>query len=122
MTEAHYSLHYLSVLSKLESTVFAWGTNRRYQLGLNLEPKVQRVPAPVLTLEGIKIAAVASSESHSLFLTESGQVWSCGSGFCGLLGHGGLEDRPQPIPVEALSVARIIDVAAGVRHSVAISE
>mmetsp|Transcript_158016 Transcript_158016/g.291390 ORF Transcript_158016/g.291390 Transcript_158016/m.291390 type:complete len:979 (-) Transcript_158016:93-3029(-) len=122
MTEAHYSLHYLSVLSKLGSTVFAWGTNHRFQLGLNLEPKVQRVPAPVLNLEGISIASVASNESHCLFLTADGRVWSCGSGFCGILGHGNIMDCPQPQLVESLAHVRIVDVAVGVRHSVAVSD
>lgn len=121
-TEAHYSLHYLSVLSKLGSTVFAWGTNHRFQLGLNLEPKVQRVPAPVLNLEGIVVASVASNESHCLFLTEAGQVWSCGSGFCGILGHGNIMDSPQPRLLESLSHVRVVDVAVGVRHSVAVSD
>mmetsp|Transcript_60167 Transcript_60167/g.169740 ORF Transcript_60167/g.169740 Transcript_60167/m.169740 type:complete len:985 (-) Transcript_60167:22-2976(-) len=122
MTEAHYSLHYLSVLSKLHTAVFAWGANHRYQLGLNFEPKMQRVPAPVLTLENVRIASVASNESHTLYLTEEGHVWTCGSGFCGLLGHGNTNDSPQPRPVEALLHTRIIDVALGVRHSVAVSD
>lgn len=94
MTEAHYSLHYISTLSKLGTCMFAWGTNHRYQLGLNLEPRVQRVPAPVLNLEGIRIASVASSESHCLFLTEEGHVWTCGSGFLWLARP--REHRGQP--------------------------
>jgi len=122
VTEAHFSLHYLSVLSRLGSATFTWGTNHRYQLGLHLEPQVQRAPAPVLALEGIRIAAVASSESHCLFLTEEGAVWTCGSGFCGLLGHGNVLDSPQPAIVDALAHNRIVDVAVGVRHSVAVSE
>mmetsp|Transcript_67928 Transcript_67928/g.196699 ORF Transcript_67928/g.196699 Transcript_67928/m.196699 type:complete len:982 (+) Transcript_67928:42-2987(+) len=122
MTEAHYSLHYLSVLSKLGSALFAWGANRRHQLGLNLEPEQQRVPAPLLPLEGVRIAKVATHESHSLFLTEEGAVWSCGMGFCGILGHGDVEERHQPHVIEALSHSRVIDVAVGVRHSVAVSD
>lgn len=122
MTEAHFALHYLSVLSKLGTVVFAWGTNHRYQLGLNMEPREQRLPSPLLPLEGIQISNIASNESHCLFLTSEGRVWSCGSGFCGLLGHGGVGDCPQPRLVEALAHTPIVDVAVGVRHSVAISE
>mmetsp|Transcript_71979 Transcript_71979/g.153956 ORF Transcript_71979/g.153956 Transcript_71979/m.153956 type:complete len:988 (-) Transcript_71979:194-3157(-) len=122
MTEAHYSLHYLSVLSRLETCVFTWGTNQRQQLGLNFEPDLQRVPAPILKLEGIKISAIASHESHCLFLTDAGHVWTCGSGFCGLLGHGNLDNCAQPRLLESLTVTKIVDVAVGVRHSVAVSE
>lgn len=122
MTEAHFSLHYLSVLSKLGKTMFAWGGNHRFQLGLNLEPKLQRLPAPVLALEGVVVTSVASNESHCLFLTSEGRVWSCGSGFCGILGHGGVADSPQPRLIESLAHTTVIDVAVGVRHSVAISD
>lgn len=122
MTEAHFSLHYLSVLSRLGLALFAWGTNARYQLGLNLEPRVQRVPAPSLPLEGVRIAKVATHESHTMFLTEDGAVWSCGMGFCGILGHGSVEDVHEPRVIEALAHTKIVDVAVGVRHSVAISE
>jgi len=122
ITEAHIALNYLSVLSKLKRAVFTWGANGRYQLGLNFGPEVQRVGTPVLCMEGLKITTIATSESHSLFLTEEGRVWTCGSGFCGLLGHGGIEDSPQPRAVEALAHARITGIASGVRHSVAVSD
>jgi len=122
MTEAHFSLHYLSVLSTLGEATFAWGSNSRYQLGLNLEPAEQRTPAPVLTMEGIRIKEIASNESHTLFLTEDGKVFSCGSGFCGILGHGNLDDSPQPKMIEALAHSTIKSVAVGVRHSCAVSD
>jgi alpha-tubulin suppressor-like RCC1 family protein len=122
ITEAHYSLHYMSVLSRLGTAVFSWGTNHRRQLGMNFEPEAQRVPAPMLCLEGVRVASVATNESHTLLLTEEGQVWSCGAGFCGILGHGDLSGAAQPRIVEALAHTRIVDVAVGVRHSVAVSE
>lgn len=122
VTEAHPALSYLSVLSNLNRMVFAWGMNTRRQLGLHLEPSIQAVPSPVLGLEGLSIVKVASSESHSLFLTSSGALWSCGAGFCGLLGHGDLHDRSLPSRIESLGHACIVDIACGVRHSAAISE
>mmetsp|Transcript_98063 Transcript_98063/g.194124 ORF Transcript_98063/g.194124 Transcript_98063/m.194124 type:complete len:977 (+) Transcript_98063:155-3085(+) len=122
ITEVHVALNYISVLSKLKRAVFTWGANSRFQLGLNFEPEVVRVGTPVLCMEGLKISTIATGESHTLFLTEEGRVWTCGSGICGLLGHGGTEDSPQPRVVEALAHARITNVAVGVRHSVAVSE
>jgi len=122
MTEAQFSLHYLSVLSRLGTGLFAWGANHRYQLGLDLEPRLQQVPAPVLRLEGVHVIAVATNESHTLFLTQEGALWSCGSGFCGILGHGDVQDCQQPRLIEALAHTRITDIAVGVRHSVAVSD
>eukprot|EP00971_Amphidinium_carterae_P247171 4908771-Amphidinium_carterae.1 len=46
-----------------------------------------------MNLEGIRIQQIATHESHSLFLTSEGHVWSCGSGFAGILGHGDLHNR-----------------------------
>lgn len=122
VTEAPQSLPYLSILSCLGTTVFAMGSNRRRQLGLHFQKSVQCIPSPILSLEGICISSIASSESHCLFLTREGQVWSCGSGFCGILGHGSLSDRCEPQLIRSLSHARVVDVAVGVRHSVAVSE
>lgn len=122
MTEAHFSLHYLSVFSKLGTAIFAWGANQRHQLGLEQQLGLQKVPVPVLCLEGLNVRAVATNESHSLFLTHEGRVWSCGSGFCGILGHGDLKDSPAARQIDALSHVRVVDVAVGVRHSVAVSD
>merc|ERR1719375_2696927 len=122
MTEAHPSLHYLSVLSRLGSALFVMGQNHRYQLGLHLQPRVQRAPTPILNMEGIRIRSIATGESHSLFLTQEGQVLSCGVGFCGILGHGNTADCCQPKLIENLLHARVVDVAVGIRHSAAVSE
>lgn len=120
-TEAHHSLSYLSVLSRLGSAVFATGVNDRLQLGLHHAPSFQRVPAPVLNLEGISVASLAAHESHCLLLTREGRVWSWGSGFCGILGHSDILNCPQPRPIECLAHVQIVDVSVGVRHSVAVS-
>jgi len=122
MTEAHFALNYLSVLSKLGTCVFAWGSNQRCPLGLNLEPRTQTLPTPLMNLEGIRIQQIATHESHSLFLTAEGRVWSCGNGFAGILGHGDLHNRPQPQLIDALAHTSVVSVSVGVRHCMAISE
>jgi alpha-tubulin suppressor-like RCC1 family protein len=121
MTEDPSSLQYLPVLSQSHSMIFAMGANRRSQLGLHLEPYVQSCPTPLLAMEGIRISSIASHESHTLFLTDQGQIWSCGKGFCGLLGHGNLCDSALPKLIESLVHVRILDVAVGARHSTAVS-
>lgn len=123
IAQAHHSLYYLSVLSKLLPATFAWGANFRHQLGLHpMEPSMHQLPTPLLGLEGKRVICVASHESHTLILTEEGAVWSCGSGHSGILGHGDVSDSPAPRVVEALAHTRVVAVAVGVRHSVAISD
>mmetsp|Transcript_16041 Transcript_16041/g.37833 ORF Transcript_16041/g.37833 Transcript_16041/m.37833 type:complete len:999 (-) Transcript_16041:9-3005(-) len=121
ITEAHFSLNYLSVISKLDVCLFAWGGNQRRPLGLNMEPKQQLLPTPLLNLEGVRIQQIATHESHTLFLTQEGLLWSCGSGFAGILGHGDMKNRPQPQLIEALAHTAVVSIAVGVRHSVAVS-
>eukprot|EP00931_Biecheleriopsis_adriatica_P055460 TRINITY_DN32798_c0_g1_i1.p1 TRINITY_DN32798_c0_g1~~TRINITY_DN32798_c0_g1_i1.p1 ORF type:complete len:948 (-),score=166.06 TRINITY_DN32798_c0_g1_i1:146-2938(-) len=119
VTEAHAALCYLSVLSRLPA-VFAWGANSRQQLGLHAA--WHTTPSPVLSFDGMRVTSIASGEFHCLFLMAEGTLWSCGAGFCGLLGHGDVLDRSKPQRIESLEHARVTDVAVGVRHSVAVSE
>ncbi|CAK0863214.1 unnamed protein product [Prorocentrum cordatum] len=127
--EAGLPLRYLAAFSGLgsgasgrgPSAVLAWGANRRGQLGLPFGPGVQLAPVPLLALEGVRVCAVASHESHAIFLTEEGHLWTCGAGFSGLLGHGGLEDCAQPRLLEPLAHKRAVAVAAGARHSAAVT-
>uniref|UniRef100_A0A803U1Y0 RCC1 domain containing 1 n=1 Tax=Anolis carolinensis TaxID=28377 RepID=A0A803U1Y0_ANOCA len=59
---------------------------------------------------------------HMLLLDEAGTLFSWGSGRHGQLGHGDLEDRPEPQAVEALQGVALKEVAAGGWHSATVSE
>ncbi|CEM39184.1 unnamed protein product [Vitrella brassicaformis CCMP3155] len=122
LTETHASLHFVSCLTRLRRATWVFGRNERLQLGLHLEPHTQHRPTPLLGLEGYTVAKVATNQSHSLFLTDQGRLFSCGRGFAGILGTGDLDDRPQPVLVEALQHVRLADIAVGVRHSACVSE
>uniref|UniRef100_A0A0G4G662 Uncharacterized protein n=1 Tax=Chromera velia CCMP2878 TaxID=1169474 RepID=A0A0G4G662_9ALVE len=121
MTEACPSLQYLSALTRLQRAAFSWGSNDRLQLGLEMSPERQLLPSPVLALENVKISKIASSRSHTLFLSADGRVFSSGLGFCGVLGSGHTEDRPTPQLIEAFKNVHVVDIAVGERHSTAVS-
>ncbi len=67
---------------------------------------------------GARVRCVATSASHSAFVTDDGDVWTCGLGRDGQLGHG-RECTREPRHVEGLN--DIAAVACGNRHSLALS-
>jgi len=65
--------------------------------------------------------SVSAGGVHSLALTGSGAVWSWGGGIWGALGHGDEQDQLLPKKIEALAGQRVVAVAAGHYHSLAIT-
>ena len=76
---------------------------------------------PKLRLGGARVKMAACGYSHTLVLAEAGSVWAFGSGLYGRLGTGDEDDRTTPTEVEGLQGVTITFVAAGGRHSVAVS-
>ena len=65
--------------------------------------------------------SVAAGSSHSLALTAEGALFSFGRGDYGQLGHGDTANQQQPKRVVALAKERVVGVAAGSRHSLALT-
>ncbi|RAL38009.1 hypothetical protein DM860_000703 [Cuscuta australis] len=84
-----------------------------------------RQPPPPLTSGKLshKIIKIAAGESHTLALTGDGSVYSWGRGMFGRLGTGSESDQTFPVRVEFFSSAavRIVDIAAGAYHSLAVA-
>ena len=59
--------------------VFACGRNRYGQLGLGHTDDCVRLMKDVGALSSYTVRAVAAGDDHSLFLTDSGVVFACGS-------------------------------------------
>ncbi|PAA90562.1 hypothetical protein BOX15_Mlig000225g1 [Macrostomum lignano] len=104
--------------------VYAWGESEGGKLGLpGSEEKEyfytpQRVPLP----DGQAARSVACGLQHTLVLTETGRLLSCGTGDSGQLGLGA--DRlyaPLMTPVEAVEDVEMTSVSAGERHSACVS-
>ena len=83
------------------------------------EPKV------IEALSGVRVAAIAAGDLHSLVLTDKGAVLSFGSGEG--LGHGDehdgdAEDQYVPKVIEALRDTHVVAIAAGSRHSMVLTD
>jgi alpha-tubulin suppressor-like RCC1 family protein len=65
----------------------------------------------VKALRGRYVCEVACGAAHTLVLTSTGEVFSCGIGVYGALGHGDLVDARQPKLIQ-VSPARAGDLSA----------
>ena len=70
------------------------------------------------------VLMVACGEYHTTVLTEGGGVYTFGRGFDGQLGHGNRENQlaPRRVPEAGFNGERVVMVAAGDAHTVALSE
>ena len=98
---------------------YAWGRNQEGQLGIDFRSEFEQRPTKVLGLDQELIRQVSAGETHTLFLTEAGEVFSCGDSLDGKLGVGvrtTLQLKPQKIRF----LQHIVKVAAGQTHSLAL--
>ena len=74
--------------------------------------------------DGEAVLMVACGGKHTVVATEGGGVYTFGRGWRGLLGHGDEENQlaPRRVPAAAFNGERVVMVAAGKLHTVALSE
>ena len=101
-----------------DGRVYSWGWGGSWLSGggqLGSGGREHRyAPAPVAgALEGATVASLSAGEGHSVFLTDDGEVWTCGAGEHGRNGNGGSGDVLAPEPVAALDDVDVVQLEAG---------
>ena len=102
-----------------------YGGSGRLGLGEGIDDTRQLAPRPIEALAGVPLLAVSAGAFHTLLLTAGGEVYSCGDGGLGQLGHGdALRNEYTPRRVESLGAvgARVCAIGAGRVHSLCITE
>ena len=79
------------------------------------------MPRAVAALRHLRVVRVACA-AHTLALTAQGELYSWGHGKQGQLGHGGSTSEATPRRVEALRHTRVVGLAGGHFHSLALAE
>lgn len=111
--------------------VYLWGDNGSRlagggQLGnSSYTPSATPVLVESLAKAGVKVKAVSCGEKNTIFLADDGTVYSCGAAEYGRLGHwqNWNADMLEPQQLtEVFGGERIIQVAAGFSHSLALTE
>eukprot|EP01084_Bolivina_argentea_P309957 536202_1 len=102
--------------------VFGCGFNRTGQLGLGHKNKTVMTPQLIPSFTKYKAIQIAAGQSHSLVLTEDGNVWSFGYNNQGQLGHANQKTNSTPTIIEALKDEHIVQISSGSFHSAVISQ
>ncbi|XP_061677249.1 inhibitor of Bruton tyrosine kinase isoform X2 [Syngnathoides biaculeatus] len=103
--------------------VYTWGNNTNFSLGHgNQETRQHPELVDVFSRTGVYIKQVALSKFHSVFLSQKGQVFTCGHGQGGRLGHGDEQTYLVPRMVEGLMSHHCSQVAAAKDHTVVLTE
>ena len=104
-----------------EGMVFSWGDGDFGKLGRGGSEGCA-VPANVEKLNGVGIVQIECGAQFSLALSKSGLVWTWGKGDYYRLGHGADQHVRKPTVVESLRGKRIIHVAVGALHCLAVTD
>ncbi len=128
---------YHNLLLADDGSVYAFGSNQLGQAGLGWDGGSGRggpipvagasVATPVDTtyIADRAIVQVATNGNHSLLLADDGTVFSCGPNLYGRTGqglYGGYTYVPTPIDMTNLADKTIVQVAAGLIHSLLLAD
>lgn len=108
---------YHSMALKSDNSLWVWGGNSAYQLGLGPADNVDKNEPVQLVIPGVVVEAIAAGGDHSLALDSDGKVWSWGDNSLGQVGNGSAIGSEET-PVEVLTTCTAI--AAGMYHCLAV--
>lgn len=103
--------------------MFSWGSSKCQELHIedNLE-SVVKLPTSSKWELAKNIVSIAAGDSHSLYLTSEGNIYTCGSNEAGQLGRESNSNWSQPDLVETFKGCFITALACGNQHSIALDE
>ena len=102
--------------------LYSWGLASSGELGHGgWTPIEVAVPRMILSLNRTRVVSVCAGANHTLAISEAGQLWTCGRGRHGQLGHGHFHDEGILTLVESIRAERIVSAAAGKAHSMALA-
>ncbi|XP_021187331.1 probable E3 ubiquitin-protein ligase HERC3 isoform X2 [Helicoverpa armigera] len=105
--------------------MFCWGNATHHELCIEGPETLDLVIKPTLSKwrESNHIKSVAAGEFHSMYLTNTGHLYSCGNNEVGQLGrHTDNREGKTPALVETFKDCTVSAVACGIQHSVALDE
>ena len=106
-----------TVILKEDGTVWTWGANSNGQLGDGTTTN-RREPVQVTEIEDV--IQVAAKGNHTVALKSDGTVWSWGYNLYGQLGNGSATVIGEKVPVQAVDLDHVIQIASGNNHTVAL--
>lgn len=123
ITQASVGEHHVAVVTSSQIPL-AMGSNEHSALGHSeARDEPYRVPPRMMRgLGAVKVVQVSCGYTHTVVLTRNGEVFTCGSGVRGALGHGDREDGGKEARrVMGLAGVPITQVAAGDNFTLAVA-
>ncbi|GMF29328.1 unnamed protein product [Phytophthora lilii] len=93
--------------------VYTWGSGTNGKLGHGDEESFD-IPILVRSMEGKRVKDAKAGCEHTAFLTADHELWTCGQGDSGRLGHGDNQTRKRPAKVELFTECGLKPVALAV--------
>ncbi|NWI20115.1 IBTK kinase, partial [Crypturellus soui] len=112
------------VFKKTDPTeAYTWGNNINFTLGHGgQQSKHHPELVDLFPRNGVYIKQVVLCKFHSVFLSQKGQIYTCGHGQGGRLGHGDEQTCLIPRLVEGLAGHQCSQIAAAKDHTVVLTE
>ncbi|KAM8810243.1 IBTK kinase, partial [Eudromia elegans] len=112
------------IFKKTDPTeVYTWGNNINFTLGHGgQQSKHHPELVDLFPRNGVYIKQVVLCKFHSVFLSQKGQIYTCGHGQGGRLGHGDEQTCLVPRLVEGLAGHQCSQIAAAKDHTVVLTE
>ncbi|XP_055628123.1 probable E3 ubiquitin-protein ligase HERC4 isoform X2 [Toxorhynchites rutilus septentrionalis] len=111
-----------TLLLTKEGKLFSCGNNDYGQLGHDTASLPNKRPQYVSSLENYAITQICCGTSHSLVLTNWGQLFSWGSNLLGQLGHDTeLTNYPTPRMIKTIATKHVVQIASGQFHCLALT-
>jgi alpha-tubulin suppressor-like RCC1 family protein len=101
--------------------VFSFGYGGNGRLGHG-DRGNRALPDWIEALASETVAQVVAGANHSLAVTANGKLYSWGEGSAGQLGHGNFDSYSLPEVVSAMREIAVREVAAGWRHTIALTD
>jgi alpha-tubulin suppressor-like RCC1 family protein len=103
-------------------SVLSWGINDLGQLGNGtIGSDTVNLPASVMLPAGVKIKGISAGDATGLAVTTDGHALGWGFNGDGQVGDGTTSTQPAPVQVSLPDGVKVTAVAAGQRHSLALT-
>uniref|UniRef100_A0A5S6R1R1 HECT domain-containing protein n=1 Tax=Trichuris muris TaxID=70415 RepID=A0A5S6R1R1_TRIMR len=110
-----------SFANSSSGSVYGWGKNSCGQLGVG-DTLGRHYPVLVKSLKSQRIVRLVCGEDFTSAISAGGQLFTFGSGTYGQLGHGYKNNEVLPKQVLELMGTRVLDVACGRCHTLALTK
>jgi len=100
--------------------MYSWGSAINGELGQGGVEDVNITTPTKIKFNNVKTCSISVGGRHTLMLTESGELYSCGSNDFGQLGREGSQTRLEQ--VTSLSEYTVKQISSGANHSLAVDQ